>query len=62
MSALDHDYFVTCDRCLKIGWLAVIIRNEENRKALEQKHQIPEIILAKTVPHSVAQKIIQKVS
>jgi hypothetical protein len=44
LSSLNHDYFITADRCLFKSWKTIIESNEENKKALEKEYKVPEII------------------
>lgn len=44
LSSLNHDYFITADRCLFKSWKIIIESNEGNKKALEKEYKIPEII------------------
>jgi hypothetical protein len=56
LSSLNHDFFITADRCLFKSWKIVIESNEENNKALEQEYKIPKIIHRRT-PKGVFQAI-----
>ncbi len=44
LSSLNHDYFITGDRCLAYSWNKVIEQNPQNRIVLSQKYSIPKII------------------
>jgi hypothetical protein len=59
ITSLNHDYFVTSDKCLYESWLKVIEENMENKRALEAKgHRIPRIVYAPPDPQSLAEKIM----
>jgi len=44
LSSLNHDYFITADRCLFNSWKIIIESNEKNKEALEKEYRVPEII------------------
>lgn len=44
LSSLNHDYFITADKCLFKSWNIIIESNEKNKKALEKEYKVPEII------------------
>lgn len=45
ITSLNHDYFVTSDKCLHKSWRRVIEKDLENRKTLKaQSYKIPRII------------------
>ena len=58
VSSLDHDFFITTDRCLFDSWLKII--NKHGR--LRQQHKVPKIIYARRSPKRVAQCISEFLS
>jgi hypothetical protein len=45
LSSLNHDYFITGDKCLYASWKAVVEFNEKNKKTLEQNgYKIPKVV------------------
>jgi hypothetical protein len=59
LSSLDHDFFITNDKCLVYGWRKVIENSQKNRTALEKGHTIPQIFKART-PKSVLKAILER--
>ena len=57
ISSLDHDFFVTTDKCLCIGWRKVISKH----RTLLAQHKIPEIIYARRSPKEVARQILKHI-
>lgn len=55
ITSLDHDYFITCDRCLYYSWRNTI---KENKDIL-QRYKIPEFIFVKAESKKVAGKILE---
>jgi len=49
LTSLDHDYFITSDKCLNKSWKTVIEKNAENKKLLEKSYKIPRIIHRRTI-------------
>lgn len=54
VSALDHDFLVTCDKCLSDSWRGVIGKHG----ILKQQFQVPEVIYAKPIPKQVAEQML----
>jgi hypothetical protein len=57
VTSLNHDYFVTGDRCLWKSWQKIIENNDENKKSIENLFKIPKIIHA-AKPQSVLNGIL----
>lgn len=57
VSSLDHDFFVTTDRCLSESWNKIIGKHE----TLGQQFKIPEIIYAERSPEDVANRILTSI-
>ena len=55
VSSLNHDFFVTSDKCLSESWLKVIGKYE----ILRQQFKIPKIIYTKRYPKEVAKRILE---
>ena len=55
VSSLNHDFFITCDRCLFDSWGNVISKN----RMLEQQFKVPKVIYAKRSPKEVARKMLE---
>lgn len=58
VSSLNHDFFITTDRCLYDSWLKVIKKN----KTLKQQFKVPKIIYARRSPKDVAKRIIASIA
>jgi hypothetical protein len=58
LSSLNHDYFITADKCLSLSWKLVVEFNEKNKKALEQDGYKLPIVLRRKTTRSVFQTII----
>ena len=54
VSALDHDFLVTCDKCLSDSWRGVIGKHG----ILKQQYPIPKVIYAKPFPNQVAKQML----
>lgn len=54
ISSLDHDFFITCDRCLSDSWCKVIGKY----KMLRQRFKIPRVIYAIRNPSAVTKRIL----
>jgi len=62
LSSLNHDFFITADRCLFKSWKIVIDFNKENKKAIEQHgYKVPKIIHRKK-PKGVFQAIMNVIT
>ena len=61
LTALNNDFFITSDDCLYDSWKKVIFSNSENRKSLELKYKIPQIIRRRK-PNGIIQAIIENIS
>ena len=45
LSSLNHDFFITADRCLFRSWKKVVEFNEGNERTLEQNgYKLPKLI------------------
>lgn len=60
ISSLDHDYFITSDKCLFQSWLKLVEGNAENRGILEKSHKIPKIIYVEPFPQAVLKEILTR--
>lgn len=54
VSSLDHDFFITCDRCLFDSWRKVIGKHI----ILRQQFKVPKIIYAERSPKQIATHIL----
>jgi len=54
VSSLDHDFFVTCDKCLSQSWNKVIGKHI----MLNQRFTIPRAVYIRPIPEDVAKQIL----
>lgn len=59
LSSLDHDFFITNDKCIVYGWKKVIENSQKNRPILEKKYTIPKIFQRRTAK-SVLKAILER--
>lgn len=53
VSSLDHDFFITCDKCLFNSWHKVIVKHPK----LKQRFKVPKVIYTRRNPKEVASAI-----
>ncbi len=54
VSSIDHDFFITTDRCLSDSWYKII----DKHKTLNKQFKIPKIVYARRSPKDVANRIL----
>lgn len=55
VSSLDHDFFITTDKCLFDSWHKIITKH----RMLKQKFKVPKVIYTKCDPKEVARSILE---
>ena len=57
-SSLDHDFFITCDRCLYQSWNQIIDKYEKHM----QKFKFPKVIYTRWNSKDVAKRVLENIS
>jgi len=58
VSSLDHDFLITCDKCLYYSWNKII---DKYRKHM-QKFKFPKVVYTRRNSKDVAERILENIS